>query len=347
MLPPPPPPSAIKAGVGRSGLQLQAQTLPRPPQQFSDSPQEFPLTRSVSTTTEIYAAQNLSISGGATKTDYSNNRRRNVATNTRYNTDTHTQTNGGSGNNNSQQRNNLNIHSKKTIHQQQQHDNIYNKNYATTCANTINGNVIGNNNHENVVDDGVDDNDDVDDDDEDEPTQKLCGLKRSIRKTKDELFEEFCKRAGVRPKPKNIYYIPNDDDDDDDDHHQPVPHNDDNKTLTAAQQQSLDIDDEEVMLHKPLRLNNIRTGGGNMQQQQQQRHSTTPGNHHQLQQHHGNMGDYGATSNAMENNRIFGETMDVVDIDEDVDENGFKKITENEDHLYVIDGKWLYIVQHI
>lgn len=37
----------------------------------------------------------------------------------------------------------------------------------------------------------------------------LCGLRglRGIRKTKDELFEEFCKKAGVRPKPKNIYYI--------------------------------------------------------------------------------------------------------------------------------------------
>lgn len=36
---------------------------------------------------------------------------------------------------------------------------------------------------------------------------RLCGLKRGLRKTKDELFQEFCRRAGMRSKPKNIYYI--------------------------------------------------------------------------------------------------------------------------------------------
>lgn len=41
-----------------------------------------------------------------------------------------------------------------------------------------------------------------------EPDQsRLCGLKRGLRKTKDELFQEFCRRAGMRSKPKNIYYI--------------------------------------------------------------------------------------------------------------------------------------------
>lgn len=350
LLPPPPPPSAIRAG----GLQLQTQTLPRPPQQFSDSPQEFPLTRSVSTTTDIYATQNVSFSGvSSAKTDYgssNNNRRRNVATNTRYNTDTQTQTNGGDGGGSNtktqlQQRNNI-AHSKKTLPQQlqqlqqqhQRHNNIYKTNYAatTTCANdddlvgdsrdkhphrhlraTVNGNKPDENNDDNVEDD------DDEDADEEQP-QKLCGLKRSIRKTKDELFEEFCKRAGVRPKPKNIYYIENHEGEDD-----AGIAVDDN-----SPQQSAEV--EEEMQCKPLRLNNVRTGNLH------QRRTETPGKHLQQQQHHHHQQQQqhgGEYRGGMEKNRIFGDAIDVVDIDEDVDENGFKKLTENEDHLYVIDGE--------
>ncbi|KAH8414796.1 hypothetical protein KR215_004888, partial [Drosophila sulfurigaster] len=50
-----------------------------------------------------------------------------------------------------------------------------------------------------------------DDEDDDMTEARLCGLKRGLRKTKDELFNEFCKRAGMRAKPKNIYYIPSED----------------------------------------------------------------------------------------------------------------------------------------
>ncbi|XP_055909226.1 uncharacterized protein LOC129944078 [Eupeodes corollae] len=46
--------------------------------------------------------------------------------------------------------------------------------------------------------------------------QDICGLSRGIRKTKDEFFNEFCKKAGVRPKPKDIYFI---NDHEDDPHH--------------------------------------------------------------------------------------------------------------------------------
>ncbi|XP_046803004.1 putative uncharacterized protein DDB_G0285119 [Lucilia cuprina] len=365
ILPPPPPPSAVRVGVG-GGLQLQTQTLPRPPQQFSDSPQEFPLTRSVSTTTDIYATQNVSFSGvSSTKTDYgnsnNNNRRRNVATNTRYNTDTETQTNGNSGgsSNNTktqlqQQRNNI-AHSKKTLPQQlqqqtQRHNNIYKTNYAATTTTatyasdddlvgdssnkhhhrqqrhlraTVNGHKADENDN-----DQVDNNDDDDDDNDEEQPQKLCGLKRTIRKTKDELFEEFCKRAGVRPKPKNIYYIENhegENDDDEDDATTAGLGIDDNST-----QQTTEI--EEEMQCKPLRLNNVRTGNLH------QRRMETPGKHLQHQQQQ-QQHPHGVDYRSMENNRIFGDGIDVVDIDEDVDENGFKKLTENEDHLYVIDGE--------
>ncbi|EDW08026.2 uncharacterized protein Dmoj_GI14314 [Drosophila mojavensis] len=97
---------------------------------FADLPQEFPLTRSVSTTTDIYTVP--------TAVQLKRKQLRNMATNTR-----------------TDQR-----------------------------------------------------------DDEEEQTAQLCGLKRGLRKTKDELFQEFCKRAGMRAKPKNIYYIPSEDPDD-------------------------------------------------------------------------------------------------------------------------------------
>ncbi|KAH8303944.1 hypothetical protein KR044_000410, partial [Drosophila immigrans] len=102
--------------------------LPAPPATFADLPQEFPLTRSVSTATDIY-----------NPAQPQRKQQRNMATNTQ---------------------------------QLPRHR----------------------------------------DEDEDELTEaRLCGLKRGLRKTKDELFNEFCKRAGMRAKPKNIYYIPSED----------------------------------------------------------------------------------------------------------------------------------------
>lgn len=101
-----------------------------PPLTFADLPQEFPLTRSVSTTTDIYNPSSAA--------PLKRKQKRNMATNTQQ--------------------------------------------LPLPLASVQ--------------------------DDEDEETQaRLCGLKRGLRKTKDELFQEFCKRAGVRNKPKNIYVI--------------------------------------------------------------------------------------------------------------------------------------------
>ncbi|XP_030379706.1 uncharacterized protein LOC115627952 [Scaptodrosophila lebanonensis] len=127
-VPPPPPPSAVRMSVGAANAKLSQQT-------FADLPQEFPLTRSVSTTTDIYT------SAPPQQQQLERRSRRNMATNTviRYSRDM-----------------------------------------------------------------------DIDEDATEEQARRLCGLKRGIRKTKDELFQEFCKRAGVRSKPKNIYYIASD-----------------------------------------------------------------------------------------------------------------------------------------
>ncbi|XP_050331919.1 uncharacterized protein LOC126760372 [Bactrocera neohumeralis] len=158
---PPPPPSAVKMG----GV---SQTLPRMPMQytqFGDFTQDYPLTRSVSTTTDIYPSHN---SRHATPHIERRNRR-NMATNTRpldpaVVTLSESERGAESENERSQRRRRQLADS--------QSDSCY---------------------------------------DDDEP-QRLCGLKRGIRKTKDELFQEFCKRAGMRPKPKNIYFIASEED---------------------------------------------------------------------------------------------------------------------------------------
>ncbi|KAH8397451.1 hypothetical protein KR222_005077, partial [Zaprionus bogoriensis] len=111
--PPPPPPPPL-------------QPLPPPHATFADLPQEFPLTRSVSTSTDIYNAD-------ASVSQLQRRQRRNMATNTQQ------------------------------LPPQ--------------------------------------------DEDDGESVARLCGLKRGLRKTKDELFQEFCKRAGVRSKPKHMYYV--------------------------------------------------------------------------------------------------------------------------------------------
>ncbi|KAH8344816.1 hypothetical protein KR067_008283, partial [Drosophila pandora] len=114
--PPPPPPA------------LPASTTAPAPSLFADLPQEFPLTRSVSTTTEIYTGPAGSGASAAPQTgQLKRKQQRNMATNT-------------------------------------------------------SGSQL-------------------------EDQSRLSGLKRGLRKTKDELFQEFCRRAGMRNKPKNIYYI--------------------------------------------------------------------------------------------------------------------------------------------
>ncbi|XP_016988621.1 uncharacterized protein LOC108051145 [Drosophila rhopaloa] len=102
------------------------------PALFADLPQEFPLTRSVSTATEIYPGA----TGAPPSSQMKRKQQRNMATNTNTKISNHPP-------------------SKTQL--------------------------------------------------EDQP--RLCGLKRGLRKTKDELFQEFCRRAGMRSKPKNIYYI--------------------------------------------------------------------------------------------------------------------------------------------
>uniref|UniRef100_A0A1B0G1Z4 Uncharacterized protein n=1 Tax=Glossina morsitans morsitans TaxID=37546 RepID=A0A1B0G1Z4_GLOMM len=179
---PPPPPSL----TALQAKDMNHTTLPRPPEQFSDLPQEFPLTRSISTTTDIYTYSNDRLSHMAHVSESNNsrdyNRKRNVATSTRCNNiDTETQTIGSSNNNNK---------TKSTNFKTQQLDN----NYSEKRPKNRNGTATARENQ-------CENEDDV------EVSQSLCGLRRGIKKTKDELFEEFCKRAGVRPKPKNIYYI--------------------------------------------------------------------------------------------------------------------------------------------
>lgn len=236
----PPPPSAIKAGILRGGnnngrqqqqqQQYMLHTLPRPPQQFSDLPQEFPLTRSVSTTTDIYTNSLRSLEASHDNLNdnlvdnnaidkklqcNSNNRRRNVATNTRFISDCETQTN--ARNEYVQLRNNghpLNVNTSVARKTSAAYNNDANFNKRQQHNRQINTMEQHKNQQQQRSQDYTDDiqlqhDAQSNDDDEDEEPQKLCGLKRGIRKTKDELFEEFCKRAGVRPKPKNIYYISN------------------------------------------------------------------------------------------------------------------------------------------
>ncbi|KAH8256549.1 hypothetical protein KR038_008718, partial [Drosophila bunnanda] len=102
------------------------------PALFADLPQEFPLTRSVSTATDIYTAPSAPAPApSSSSSQVKAKQQRNMATNTRSRS--------GPG--------------------------------------------------------------------PDDAQSRLCGLKRGLRKTKDELFQEFCRRAGMRSKPKNIYYI--------------------------------------------------------------------------------------------------------------------------------------------
>ncbi|KAH8387506.1 hypothetical protein KR093_007337, partial [Drosophila rubida] len=110
-------------------------SLPAPPATFADLPQEFPLTRSVSTATDIF--------NPAAQPQPQRKQQRNMATNTQH------------------------------LPRERVHHN--------------------------------------EEEDDDMSEARLCGLKRGLRKTKDELFNEFCKRAGMRAKPKNIYYIPSED----------------------------------------------------------------------------------------------------------------------------------------
>ncbi|XP_073835741.1 stargazin-like protein [Musca autumnalis] len=415
---PPPPPSAIRMGAGagfqlqqqrqrhqnqhRSQYQLQIQTLPRPPQQFSDTPQEFPLTRSVSTTTEIYATHNVSFAGdlsekattasnnktslqeqknsGGGGGSSSSNRRRSVATNTRFtNSDTEAQANvalgtESSGNQQQQQKqhdNKKNLHNKRQQHQQQQYggkisykfdEQQQQQQHQRAGHHTVhrnNGNVdvenddVDHNNDDDDEDPANEENDNDDADEEEQP-QKLCGLKRGIRKTKDELFEEFCKRAGVRPKPKNIYYIENDEEEEDDTAglaEDDTSHRRDMNAVTGS----------GGMNHKIFRSkNNIRNSNTTMANQ-----NPLDGRrklHDRLSEYRAGANDSGSSSRSgktRENNHIFmtGEAAegDMVVVDDDAaddddtdgmlgvhaedenDEHGFKKLTENEDHLYVID----------
>lgn len=121
-----------------------------------DLPHEFPLTRSVSTTTDIFS--NCS---------------------------------GGFGGNNS-----ISHKSLKTFTPQPQKR----ANMQQDQLRESNFNIGNTNNYRSVSKAGSRDS-----------LNDMCGITKSIltnrRKSKDELFSEFCKRAGQRPKPKDIYFI--------------------------------------------------------------------------------------------------------------------------------------------
>uniref|UniRef100_A0A1I8Q586 Uncharacterized protein n=1 Tax=Stomoxys calcitrans TaxID=35570 RepID=A0A1I8Q586_STOCA len=380
---PPPPPSTIRMG-GAGGLQqqkqqrqqqlhqLQIQTLPRPPQQFSDPPQEFPLTRSVSTTTEIYAthhnvsfaddlsenqtaiatatakSSNKTSSASQEQRNNGGNRRRNVATNTMYanNSDTETQTNVVDGNHHQQQQQQQQLYNTRKFLQQQQlqHNRADGKNQHRLVHHGGDDDDArrrenANGDHHNGVEEDIDA-------DEEQP-QKLCGLRRGIRKTKDELFEEFCKRAGVRPKPKNIYYIENDDDveevdvadaDASDERHKTSRSKNNNPRLLEAAPRKFHGNQSEFRVGSKSRENNrsyLAAGGvldGNVTNGPNDDVGLTP-NINGSRAGHDDDGDDAADSLLTATLGGNGGDHD----DEDDDEHGFKKLTENEDHLYVID----------
>lgn len=145
-------------------------TEPAPNSMFSfDLPQEFPLTRSVSTTTDIFS----NCSGGFGTTNSNSHKSLRTFTpqlNKRMN---------GAQNTPSQQH-----------HQQQTHEITFH---------SENGN---NRNFRSISRDGS--RDSLNDISGGGVTK---GILTKREKSKDELFSEFCKKAGQRPKPKDIYFI--------------------------------------------------------------------------------------------------------------------------------------------
>lgn len=127
-------------------------TEPAPTFSPFDLPHEFPLTRSVSTTTELFS-----------------NSTNNINNNTNIN-------------------NNI-------------PPTTYNPNEQSPTITTTTLEKRNKKNQTNVEED-YSSRDSLND---------ICGLSRTIlgkgRKSKDELFNEFCRKAGMRPKPKDIYYI--------------------------------------------------------------------------------------------------------------------------------------------
>ncbi|XP_055842778.1 uncharacterized protein LOC129909730 [Episyrphus balteatus] len=220
-------------------LQQFQQQQHHPHQQQSDF---APLTRSVSTATEIFSNAANGNAGQHTNMHFQNNN----GTEKRGSTITTTTTNNNNNTNTSTNASTTKKHqatltckpSRDDRHHDEDNDSIGSdddadddgggtrmRNGSSSCSTTTTG------------------------------IQDICGLSRGIRKTKDEFFNEFCKKAGVRPKPKDIYFI---NDHEDDPHHQ---HH----------------DDENIYIVDCAKPQNSGSGGGGQVPQQHHHHQRQQG----------------------------------------------------------------------
>lgn len=135
-------------------------TEPAPSTLFPyDLPHEFPLTRSVSTTTDIFS----NCSGGFTPANTNSHKSLRMYT---------------------PQPNKRSMNRQQLQQQDCNYSNMPNRNYKS---------ISRDGSHDSLNDtDGVTIN---------------KGILTNREKSKDELFMEFCRKAGQRPKPKDIYYI--------------------------------------------------------------------------------------------------------------------------------------------
>lgn len=139
-------------------------TEPAPKMSPFELPQEFPLTRSISTTTEIFSNGNRSLSQSSQQLNNVDRKRESAATFK------------GSG----LSLNMCGISTKGIL--------------SSSHANATHSNNNNNNNN-----------------------NRSQNRQQKRIKSKDQLFTEFCERAGQRPKPKDIYFIEGDQQEDDQD----------------------------------------------------------------------------------------------------------------------------------
>lgn len=151
-------------------------TEPAPTSLMSfDLPQEFPLTRSVSTTTDIFS--NCSGGFGAANSNSHKSLRTftpqlNKRMNGEYSVQSHQQQHPQQ-----QQRHEITFRAAENANANRNFRSISRDGSRDSLNNISNGNGV------------------------------TKGILTKREKSKDELFTEFCKKAGQRPKPKDIYFI--------------------------------------------------------------------------------------------------------------------------------------------